>query len=381
MGFLCPFILLFVCSLVLWVACGPPAESSASPPPRACETGQSTLSASDISFSSPSDTDHSVRGLREFLLTVTLSSVAEKQELSFIVSQSAEAPAWCDVKSNPAKLTRAFTSQKSERRVYFSATNKFTENSPLLQEEHLTQIDLSQAGSTAAEVAYTRTSAPGIMVPGETYYVHAYNRGSFLKSQEVQTKDYPASSAFKEQLGTSVPTPDTNFGETGSLTMRRYLWGQQMWLDSNYAYRKVEIRTDELNLLPFRFMNPLDASVSDSDFTACMTPSDLEIQTNSRGGFFDMIRIRRIVDVTGDRAPDISLYSAIHFTKSVVAFEHSGNIAINPSDKKNQVFDWMVPILDVTEERLFRFYTDCNDAIGLPQVAFQEYQFYQIISE
>ncbi len=268
--------------LLFLVACNPP-ESSKTPNQNPGGPGKNP---DILSFSSPTDTDKSVVGMREFLLTarVAASALSEKKEIAFIVGESAEAPAWNTVENNPAILRRAFTADENERQIYFSATERLPENTitqatdgnPIIRGA---EVDLSLANGKANELRYTREHAPGIMVPGQTYYVHAYSEGKLLKTQAVATKDYPAgSTGLEDQLGGSGT-------RTSGANVYEFLWGMDDWKTGsghNFSKLNVEGRKGEIYFLPVRYHSAIDWDLSGTTNTYCTAQVGRNFQFNGK---------------------------------------------------------------------------------------------------
>ncbi len=207
--------------------------------------------------------------MREFLLTIT-AAVSRPKEISFIVGESSTPPPWSEVENHPAKITRTFRPEQNQRRVYFSATEKFpasdirydSNGNAVFTSIRVDLSQVSQAAGSSAEAAYTRAQAPGIMVPGETYYVHAYASGSTVATHAVRLENYPTdSSTFARQVGGAAPD-DRPGGETVNLT--EFIWGMKGWKGANGQYvpiieaDEIEAKKSEIFFIPLRTRSPDD---------------------------------------------------------------------------------------------------------------------------
>ncbi len=237
-----PFILLFFCSLVLWVACDPPDDGGN-------DDGGNNRAPRTVRF------EKTIIGLREFLLTVTANSAGTYE---FILSNSSAAPAWSSVKDHPALITRSFSADKNyQREIYFSVTKDY-EPPP-----HNAAVDLG----TEPESKY-----PGFMSPGQQYYVHAYQNATHLKSSgAITTADYP------DVLPAAITTEsERGLRSTSGASILdsplRALWGMKMWTKNiddaaiidaadnhgnKVALRRIEVGSGEILYLPIRSIQNL----------------------------------------------------------------------------------------------------------------------------
>ncbi len=307
--------------------------------------------------------------MREFLLTVTVNNLTTEQNIDFLVGESSTALCSSEAEEHPAKLTRKFTVANNSREIYFSATSAFSANSELLNSTErpsgkVIEIDLSQAGGATAEATYTKNQAPGIMVPGQTYYVHVYSDGDYIGKQAVTTAAYPGSSVFGKLFDDSntndPPAPSAggpvNYNE-------HYLWGQQMWYDTSGNYRGVEVRTDEINLMPLRFMQPLDQTIASANHGRCTKPTNI---------MFFISGSEYVMTINGTSLGGIS------GERSLIWFRDSENIAITPSNKRDNSFDAM--LFSKGNNSSYNMILDCNKS-GLPLLSSSAWTYYTVITE
>ncbi len=248
-----PFLFLLFPALLL--GCPAPESPESSEPP----TQPLNIQFSDTQPGSSDVSDgRSIIGMRAFLLTVRITKVSQKVLLNFIVGESQSPPEWSAVKDSPARLTRAFSPQQSQRSIYFSATDKYR----AIDSAHEVDFD-----GQADEVDYTRTQAPGIMIPGQTYYVHVFSQESqgqarYLKSQMLTTAAYPTTGFPAQHDGTSNGRQPTD----GKYYISPYMWGMDGWKEpgvsgseyENSRFSGIEVNPDELYLLPARLLFPLN---------------------------------------------------------------------------------------------------------------------------
>ncbi len=272
--------------------------------------------------------------MREFLLTIT-AAVSRPKDISFIVGESSAPPPWSEVAQHPAKITRTFrpeqnqqqnpqqNPQQNQRRIYFSATEKFPASDIRYDSNGnavftAIRVDLSQAGGGSAEAAYTRAQAPGIMVPGETYYVHAYASGRSVATHAVRLENYPTdSSTFARQVGGAAPD-DRPGGETVNLT--EFIWGMKGWKGANGQYvpiieaDEIEAKKSEIFFIPLRTRSPDDWDAASN--TVCVTSHPKKFQFQSSPvdtSYQDVITFREGNTVTANE-------NAVTFEKSAHLF-------------------------------------------------------------
>ncbi len=187
--------------------------------------------------------------MREFLLTVSPNGSGT---ITFVASDSASAPVWGTVENNAAKITRTFSG--SSRKIYFSLTNAYDGT---WDRSNQATIDLSQPGS-AGEAEETRTQAPGVMIPGESYYVHAYLGGATVGSSTAVTLlSQPSDGDLPKQID-STSTPPRSFDNSSPFannSLANYSYRMAEWLKpgSDREFRDIEIG-EEIFLLPIRFI-------------------------------------------------------------------------------------------------------------------------------
>ncbi len=205
--------------------------------------------------------------MREFLLTISPDG---SSTITFIASKSATAPEWATVESNAAKITRTFSG--SPREIYFSLTDAYDgswDGSP-----RVFLVDLSQASSE--EVTHTEAQAPGMMIPGETYYVHAYSDGAAIgSSMGVTLLSYPADSELSDQMtGTQAFDNSSPFADD---YLANYSYRMAEWLKpgSTKEFRPIEMG-EELFLLPIRYISVTKAgSGATPSNNSCSTMSSV----------------------------------------------------------------------------------------------------------
>ncbi len=269
--------------------------------------------------------------MREFLLTIT-AAVSRPKEISFIVGESSTPPPWSEVAQHPAKITRTFrpeqnqqqNPQQNQRRVYFSATEKFPASDIRYDSNGnavftAIRVDLSQAGGGSAEAAYTRAQAPGIMVPGETYYVHAYASGRSVATHAVRLENYPTdSSTFARQVGGAAP--DDRAGG-GTVNLTEFIWGMKGWKGTDGQYvpiieaDEIEAKKGEIFFIPLRTRSPDDWDIPSNTVCVSFHPKLFRFQSSLSGviGYQDVITFGEGNTVTANE-------NAVTFEKSAHLF-------------------------------------------------------------
>ncbi len=237
--------------------------------------------------------------MREFLLTIT-AAVSRPREISFIVGESSTPPPWSEVAQHPAKITRTFrpeqnpqqnpqqNQQQNQRRIYFSATEKFpasdirydSNGNAVFTSIRVDLSQVSQAAGSSAEAAYTRAQAPGIMVPGETYYVHAYASGRSVATHAVRLENYPTpGSTFAPQIGGAAPD---NRPGGGTVNLTEFIWGMEGWKGTDGQYvpiieaDEIEAKKGEIFFIPLRTRSPDDWDAAQN--TVCVTSHPKKFQ-------------------------------------------------------------------------------------------------------
>ncbi len=326
--------------------------------------------------------------MREFLLTIT-AAVSRPKEISFIVGESSTPPPWSEVAQHPAKITRTFrpeqnpqqNQQQNQRRIYFSATEKFRASAIRYDSDGnavftAIHVDLSQAAGSSAEAAYTRARAPGIMVPGETYYVHAYASGRSVATHAVRLENYPTdSSTFARQVGGAAP--DDRPGGA-AVSFSEFIWGMEGWKGANGQYvpiieaDEIEAKKGEIFFIPLRTRSPDDWDAASN--TICVTYHPKKFQ------FRHSLVNRRYQDVIAfsEGNPIVANENAVTFEKSAHLFPK-----VLADKERDETFDFLYLPKVGTDgwSHYHRPYFECMNGLA-PQISYGGGDFrFRIIEE